>query len=362
MRYAVRVDDGWRRLITRAGAALDGAALRIMGAAMERSGPRRPPAHAAELLRELADFYGRDEHIHDPDRFFVRPEPARVAVTRRGDLSDGGAILDLDFPSTYEPRHPAYRREHERYVENLTAHARWFRAGGPMRMAMICLHGWGGGGYWLEERAFVARYWLRAGLDVVLFQLPFHGHRAPRQAPRSGALFPSPHVVRTNEGFAQAVSDLRALIAWLRSRDVPAAGLIGMSLGGYTTALMASLERDLAFAVPMIPAVSMSELMWRHGAGSPARRRAEAVGVTQHLLDAAFRVHAPLARPPLVAAERRFLIAGRGDRITPPDQALRLWEHWGRPTLHWFPGGHLAQVGRGDAYRALRRWLDGRAR
>ena len=26
--------------------------------------------------------------------------------------------------------------------------------------------------------------------------------------------------------------------------------------------------------------------------------------------------------------------------------------------LHWFPGGHLAQVGRADALRAVRRQLD----
>lgn len=346
--------ETWKRLTTRAGAVIDGAVLRFMGRQMARSGPRRPPRNSVELLRELGAFYGRPEHFADPNAFFAPPPPVTVEAARREELPRGGAIVDLSFPSPYVPHLPEYRDEHARRVENLTAHARWFRSARP-RTVMICLHGWGGGNYFVESRAFVARYWMRCGLDVVLFQLPFHGRRAP--GGRSGALFPSPHVVRTNEGFAQAVCDLRALIAWLADRDVPGAGIIGMSLGGYTTALMASVVPDLAFAVPMIPAVSMSELMWRHGKGSPSRTRAEAAGISQELLDEVFRVHAPLQRPARVPHDRRFVIAGRGDRITPPDETERLWEHWGRPPIHWFPGGHLAQVGRGNAFRALRRWL-----
>ncbi len=339
------------RLATRAGAALDGAVVRFMERAMSRSAPKRPPRNSADLLRELADTYGRAEHFTDPDTFFVRPEAPRIQATPRRD-----GVVDLAWPSGYVPHLAAYRDEHAGHTANLTAHARWLRAPRP-RPVMICIHGWGGGNFLFEERAFVARYWQRLGLDVVLFQLPYHGHRAPN---RGVTLFPSPHVVRTNESFGQAIHDLRALIAWLRDRDAPSIGVIGMSLGGYTTALLASVERDLAFAVPMIPAVSMSELMWRHGSSSPARRRAEAAGVTQPLLDAVFRVHAPLERKPLVPFERRFLIAGEGDRITGVDQARALWDHWGRPPIHWFPGGHLAQVGRGDAFRALRKFLSDR--
>ena len=66
--------------------------------------------------------------------------------------------------------------------------------------------------------------------------------------PRSGALFPSANLVRTNEAFGQAVFDLRALAAYLRANGAPSVGAIGMSLGGYTTALWASVDPTLAFA------------------------------------------------------------------------------------------------------------------
>ena len=109
---------------------------------------------------------------------------------------------------------------------------------------------------------------------------------------------------------------------------------MGMSLGGYTTALWASIAGPddvggVDFAVAMIPAVSLARLMWRHGEDSPQRRRAIKAGITEDLLVDAFAVHAPLTRAPRVPRERLFVIAGRGDRITPPEQAEALAAHWG---------------------------------
>jgi pimeloyl-ACP methyl ester carboxylesterase len=267
-------------------------------------------------------------------------------------------VVDLRFRSGYEPFLPDWREAHARCAENLVAHARWFRSPRP-RATIVCLHGLGGGRYALDERAFAARGWLRLGWDVVLVQLPYHGRRRPRGAPLGAALFPSPNVVRTNEAFAQTVHDVRALLGWLRDRDVPAAGLFGMSLGGYAAALLAGIDPDLAFVVPIIPAVSMADLMWRHGEGSPAPRRSERAGVELALLERVFRVHSPLARPARVPRDRLAIVAGRADRITPPDQARALWQHWGRPEIHWFPGGHLAQLGRREALRGIARWLGG---
>jgi hypothetical protein len=136
---------------------------------------------------------------------------------------------------------------------------------------------------------------------------------------------------------------------------------MGMSLGGYTTALWASVagpqdEGGVDFAVAMIPAVSMSRLFWQHGSESPVQRRASKAGITEDLLAEAFEVHAPTTRASRVPKDRLYVIAGRGDRITPPDQAETLARHWDREIL-WFDGGHLAQVGRGDALRTVRRAL-----
>jgi pimeloyl-ACP methyl ester carboxylesterase len=345
--YFARVLRDIFRAVTGATAAIDRGVLRVMERQMSSTAPRGLPRDARVRLLELAAAYRAAPFFPEP------PTPAAADVTERREPDAFGArVTSITFASGYRPFLPAYRDEHHRHLENHTVHARTYGTGD--RPVMLCLHGWGGGTWWFEERAFVVGYWLRRGFDVALFQLPYHGERTRA---RSGAMFPSANLVRTNEAFGQAIWDLRAFASYLRGRGAPSVGAIGMSLGGYTTALWATVDPQLAFAVAMIPAVSMSELMWRHGEESPARRRAVAAGVSGDLLDDVFAVHAPTERPVLLSRERLMIVAGRGDRITPPDQAEKLWEHWGQCAIHWFPGGHLAQVGRGDAFRAVRKHL-----
>jgi pimeloyl-ACP methyl ester carboxylesterase len=334
------------RVLQEAASRIDRGVLQGMERRMRGAAPRNPELYddaRGKLLEVAAQYRGAD--------LFPAPPAAQVTETRVGD-----GVADLAFASEYRPCFAGYRDEYQGYLENLTAHARHYRRPGANRPTLVLLHGLGGGAYWLEERAFVVPYWLHKGFDVVVFQLPFHGRRLP-SGRTNGTLFPSAHVVRTNEAFGQAVWDLRALRGWLESRG-STVGVMGMSLGGYTTAVWASVDPGLAFAVPWIPAVDMADLMWRHGEDSPARRRAIKAGVDAELLREVFAVHAPLGRPTLLAPERRMIVAGRGDLITPPDQAERLWKHWDECAIHWFPGGHLAQVGRSDAIRAVRRHLD----
>jgi len=323
--------------------------------------PKIDPGDARGRLLDLARDYSAGT-LGTPSRFFPDPDAPRVKLSPAGDGPLGTQVVDLTFGSDYQPFHPAGRDSYLAITENMTAYARWWTSG-KGRPTIVLLHGWGGGNHWVTARTFVLPYWLRHGYDVVAFQLPFHGERAPAtgQVVKSGALFPSPNPLRTNEAFGQAIYDLRALSRFLRERGSSAVGVMGMSLGGYTTALWASVAGPddiggVDFAVAMIPAVSMARLMWRHGETSPVRRRAMNAGITEDLLVDAFAVHAPTTRAPKIPRDRLYVIAGRGDRITPPDHAEELARHWGSEIL-WFDGGHLAQVGRGDAMRTVRRSL-----
>ena len=331
---------------------------------------RRPDARGAGEARtqllELAALYGNGT-LGVPSRFFPVPDMPAVTATPVGAVGPvgdgplGTQVFDLAYRSEYEPFAPGARDLHLRAAENLTAHARWWTSGHG-RPTIVLVHGWGGGNQWVTERTFGVAYWLRHGYDVAAFVLPFHGARAASPL-RSGAGFPSPNPLRTNEAFGQAIHDLRALSRFLRSRGASAVGVLGMSLGGYTAALWASVAgpEDLGgidFSVAMIPAVSMAPLIWRHGAHSERRAEAVRAGVTEDLLVDAFAVHAPTTRPARLGRERLFVVAGRGDRITPPEQAEMLAAHWG-VDVRWFDGGHLAQIGRGEVLRDVRRALGG---
>ena len=54
-------------------------------------------------------------------------------------------------------------------------------------------------------------------------------------------------------------------------------------------------------------------------------------------------VVSPLSVPPQLPLERRFIYGGLADRLAHPrHQVGRLWEHWGRPEVLWYKGGHIA--------------------
>jgi hypothetical protein len=126
-----------------------------------------------------------------------------------------------------------------------------------------------------------------------------------------------------------------------------------MSLGGFSTALAATLEPRLSFAVPIIPLASFPDVIDHQGRLGPGRREK----LAQHAaLERVYRVSSPLARPAVIDKERIFVIAGERDRITPVSHARKLAMHFGCRIETW-PGGHLVQVGRSEKFRNVGRFL-----
>jgi hypothetical protein len=174
------------------------------------------------------------------------------------------------------------------------------------------------------------------GLNVVLPVLPLHGPRK-RGVPK-GAVLPGGDVLDNVHAAAQAVWDIRRVLSWIRSQEPRSAiGLNGMSLGGYIAALVASVEDGLACAILGVPVADLVEILARHSglAGDDPRRdtitMARPIG----------RMVSPLSLTPRVPMGGRFIYGGVADRVVHPrDQVMRLWEHWGRPEIVWYPGGH----------------------
>jgi pimeloyl-ACP methyl ester carboxylesterase len=311
---------------------------------------RQPPARIAEEaalghLDDAARFFGE---ASSDGRLFAVPAPIRPLETRVRSLADGD-VVDLEWPSCYQPLHARYAELLVDEPQNQTCRARWWRHA-EAAPALVCLHGWGAGQLAIEERAFAAASLHRRGLDVVLATLPFHARRGrPLKLPT----FPSPDPFVANEGFAQATRDLRGLVHWLRHRGAPAVGITGMSLGGFTAALLATVEPKLDFVVPIIPVGSIPDMMWRIGEGTPARRRAEELGLDGARFATAFAAIEPLKRRPAIDPSRVLVVAGARDRVVPLEHAEWLQRHLSSRPLVTFRGSHLVQHGRADAFRAL---------
>jgi predicted esterase YcpF (UPF0227 family) len=175
-----------------------------------------------------------------------------------------------------------------------------------------------------------------------------HGPRG-----RDGAImFPGVDPIANLHGMAQAVSDARALIGWIRTQSDQPIGVHGVSLGGHVSALLAALSDDVAAVVPGVPLVDVASML---GETMRSRWGDEAVAEA-HILDPAQRalssIVSPLSFAPKVPHDRRFIYAAVGDRLVTADQALQLWRHWDRPSILWLQGGHIL-----NNQRASRRYL-----
>jgi pimeloyl-ACP methyl ester carboxylesterase len=302
------------------------------------------------VLAEIREAYCAPELIVDPNAYFVPPAAVVPRERRIGKPRGGAHCIELSWESAFEPYHARVRDAYVAHAANRIAHARIYASGSSRRPAVIVVHGYMAGHWALEERVWPMRFMHRHGLDVAIPVLPFHGVRG--RSDGGAPPFPGADPRFTNEGFRQVISDLRVLIAYLRNRGAPAVGIIGMSLGGYSTALLATLQRDLAFAVPLIPLASIADFARDQGRLGKGEHAA-----AQHAaLEAANWVVSPLARPSLVASDRMIIVSAEADRVTPLTHGERLAAHFGAPLLR-LPGGHLLQMWRAPAFHAVKTML-----
>ncbi|MBP6682780.1 MAG: prolyl oligopeptidase family serine peptidase [Halioglobus sp.] len=271
-------------------------------------------------------------HVAPPEIQSVEWKPIRVG---------GFDCEQLSFDSEFEP-HPGMpgRDRWLSYRENRTCHA-WVLCNKQPGPWLICVHGAAMGNPRQDFRAFRAReLHERTGLNVAMYVLPVHGPRTPGGF--SGAKFFGHSPLDFLHAESQAIWDLRRLIDWLYQQEASQIGVFGISLGGYTSALLAGLEDRLDCVIASVPPSDMIHTTREYLAGSVERRLSAAAGVDNKRDRELYRVVSPLAMSPRVEHKGRFIFAATGDQFVPIEQVRALWLHWQKPRISWCTGGHLS--------------------
>jgi hypothetical protein len=304
--------------------------------------PLPRPGDNARIERELSDareLYATRGWLAEPAAFHQSP-PALSNPEIRPGRSRGVDFERLSFDSGYEPHAGEPGRERWLgYTANRRARAWVLRHPGGPRPWLVCIHGYRMGFPLVDLLAFAPEYFHdRLGLNLLVPVLPLHGAR--RTGRRSGDGFISGEVLDTVHAEAQAMWDIRRLLAWVRGQDATGVGVLGLSLGGYNAALLASLDDDLCAVIAGVPLCDFGRAMFRHM--PPLHLQdAEREGIDQVRSREVLSVVSPLTLMPKVPFENRSIFAGVGDRLVPPDQPRDLWRHWGEPRIEWYQGGHL---------------------
>jgi len=320
--------------------------------------------HRSGTERSNLDFYAELAAEHDPLKSFPAPtEVPRVRSRAAGRLTEWiarGTVDNIKFASSFTAINPAMRKQWSTWSSNNVVHAQHWRHDDGPRPTLCVIHGFMGSSYLANGRFFSLPWYYRSGYDVLLYTLPFHGRRAEKCSPFSGFGYFARGTSGFAEAMAQAVHDFRSIVDYLRHTGVDRIALTGISLGGYTSALLASVEDRIAAVIPNCPVVKPATSLeeW-FPANKLLRVGFWLAGVGADELTAGLSYHCPLNYAPLVPKDRRMIITGLGDRMAPPQHAAMLWQHWDRCALHWFPGSHVLHVHQLDYLRRMTSFLHG---
>lgn len=301
---------------------------------------RRSESYLRNILTDALtaiEAYDAAGWLDDPRRAHADPsapdewtmDEARVGKTD---------YLHLRFPTAYVPyeKDPSSARW-ERFTENRTVHAYVLQHDEP-RPWVVNVHGAGMGGARMDLRLFRANHLHHTlGLNVIQPVLPLHGPRTPKGDPGN---YPSESVMHNLHGALQGVNDVRRAIAWVREQQPgQPIGINGISLGGFTSALVASLEPELACAILGVAPVDLVMLLEaHHGTGSGYDLRVQNFEAGARLSP----MISPLKLTPAVPWEARFMYAGIVDRLVDySDHVAPMIAHWDYPEVLVYDGGHV---------------------
>ena len=197
---------------------------------------------------------------------------------------------------------------------------------------------------------------LDLGADVAFYVPPYHLGRSPAGVDSGDAVlatdFPDHLAV-----FAQEISDLRALVLWLRTGGVGTLGTFAGSMGANAVLRIASWEPAFDFATLLIPLIRWDDVILGTPEMAPVRERMLSGGWTPDALEEVYRALDPTLGTPQMPVERISVLYGKWDQVARVEPLQRWAEAWGVTRLRALESGHALILLDGDVYRDYRELL-----
>ena len=195
---------------------------------------------------------------------------------------------------------------------------------------------------------------VEAGASAYALELPYHFRRTPSGFV-SGELFFTADLETSLAAIHQTVAEVRQLIHYLREAGAPVVGLLGFSLGAWMSALVASCEPEVDFALFAMPPSHINHLIWNAPLGESLRQQFETAEWNFATTAPVYREIDPLHLVLLVPPERREVFAAEFDRFVPLHYTQKLQLAWQQPFLRLYPSGHIGLLWSRKFLQDLRR-------
>ena len=241
-------------------------------------------------------------------------------------------VWDVTFPS------PVVTPQ----ASNNTVHAEFYRSKRDgRRPAVIVLHILGGD--FPLSRLFCNRL-AQQGVSALFVKMPFYG---PRRGADSKRRMVSLNPDETVEGMTQAVLDIRRSVAWLAARDDVDAGRIGIfgiSLGGITGGLAASIEPQIGHVCLLLAGGDLGQVALDSPQLRKVRGELPKDFVDKETLIKTLAVIDPVTYASRAKGKRILMLNALHDEVIPKACTLALWKGFGEPEIAWYSGGHYSVI------------------
>jgi dienelactone hydrolase len=303
-----------------------------MVAALMALPPTAPAEDARPTERGNLAFIPAAAEATVPERFRLPKNHFEWQAARMHTVTDTLEVWDLKFPSPVTTPVEA----------NNTVHAEFYRSRQPgRRPAVIVLHILGGD--FPLSRLF-SNALAQNGVHALFVKMPYYGPRRDEKSPRR-MVSADPH--ESAAGLTQAVLDIRRAVTWLASRpdvNADAIGIFGISLGGITAALAASVEPRITSACLLLAGGDIAQAGWNAAQAQTLRERWLAQGRTREEYVQALSVVDPVTYAAAARGKRILMLNATDDEVIPRDCTLQLWKALGEPELRWMRGGHYSVI------------------
>jgi pimeloyl-ACP methyl ester carboxylesterase len=246
---------------------------------------------------------------------------------------------------------PALPRSLAGFGGRATAVVHLCRQGDDRRPWLVWVHGAGQGQPLDLLFSRARRIQSELGFNVALPVQPGHGVRR-----KAWPTYPNMDPLANIAGMMRAVSEVRAVVRWLRPQST-AVAISGVSMGSPVAALVSHLETVDAVAV-YTPIFGLNAMIAQHlGRWGPS-----VLDVSNLLRSTTVaRLASPvdlLATEPTPPPERRLIVGAWHDRMALREPALALHERWGGE-LYWHDGSHAGHLLSRRVQAVSERFLEG---
>lgn len=208
---------------------------------------------------------------------------------------------------------------------------------------VILVHGWRMDSISRVDNIYQTSF-MNLGYNIYHFIMPYHFERNSKDSSYNGELMITADIDRTLLSVQQAVSDLRALIRWLKANTKGKVVLIGVSLGGFLTNLTTTLEDEIDILISVFYANSLAHSVWHTIPGRYIKHDFVSNTFTFEQLQEYWKIITPSIFKPSISLDKILLLSAVYDKYIDFNDSEELWINWDKPKRLVYKCGHAGIV------------------